>query len=239
MATANERGTGNGYHSHNSGVSALSRTRHDSHGAFTVNAPSCIGGVATDDYSDEGVATMRAALAAKSDGRDLDVTRQHSGTEDGSLWYVTQAGTRVGDGGWMHEADALRDALTMGDDDAPCDCCTVSVVHSAGQHPDCTGSDADPCDCGTVTGATGRYLTHAAGQHPDCSADADRCECVHPALTADGRCSRCTLTVQPFRVQAEGLQVADLPLSAILQPLTEDDFARLLPPLADWQGDDV
>lgn len=70
-------------------------------------------GVHVADYSPEGIATMRAALAAKSDGRELDVTRIHSGTEDGYLWYFTREGIAIGDGGWMHEADALREALAI------------------------------------------------------------------------------------------------------------------------------
>lgn len=71
-----------------------------------------IGNVPLDDYSADGVATMREHLALLSDGK-LNVERQHSGTEDGPLWYVTRNGERTGDGGWMYEADALRDAITM------------------------------------------------------------------------------------------------------------------------------
>jgi len=100
-----------------------------------------IAGVPVDDYSADAIDRMRAALTELGDrtGRTLDVQRVHSGTEDGYLWAVREWSPGAGEWfslshhtGWMHEADALRDALTMGaDDPCPCETCENERAHEA------------------------------------------------------------------------------------------------------------
>lgn len=101
----------------------------------------------------------RDEMRSRLEGTPYFVTSRHSGTEDGSLWYVMREledgrYVEVEDaGGWAYEEGALMNALCI-----------------AGKLTDADCEEGEPCDCGGVLSAEGFYVTHAVGSHPHCSA---------------------------------------------------------------------